>query len=91
MMRKLPLICAVAAALLFPIAPAFAGHGHGHGHGHGTVTDMATGMDTVTRTTDMDTTTTTDMDMRTGMATDTVMVAAGGMIAGTPGAAIVGC
>ena len=57
-------------------------------------TDMATDMvmGTVTRTTDMDiTSTTTDMDMRTGMVTDTVMVAAGGMIAGTPGAAIDGC
>jgi len=33
MVRKLSLICAVAAALFFPIS-AFAGHGHGGGH-HG--------------------------------------------------------
>jgi hypothetical protein len=41
MLRKLSLICAIAAALLFPL-PVFAGHGHGghgwhggHGHWHG--------------------------------------------------------
>jgi hypothetical protein len=39
MLRKLSLICAVAAAVLFPV-PTFAGHGHGghgghHGGGHG--------------------------------------------------------
>jgi len=66
-----------------------------------TATDMATiTMDTVTNmgmNTDMvmntDTATTTrDMDMQTGMVTDTVMVVdAGGKIAGTHGAATVGC
>jgi hypothetical protein len=35
MFRNFSLVCAVAAALLFPMT-AFAGHGHGgHGHGHG--------------------------------------------------------
>jgi hypothetical protein len=36
MIRKISLVCAVAAAVLFPM-PTFAGHGHGHGHwrGHG--------------------------------------------------------
>ena len=32
MLRKLSLICAVAAAVLFPI-PTFAGGGYGHGYG----------------------------------------------------------
>ena len=34
MLRKLSLICAVAAILFLPSTPAFAGRGHG-GHGHG--------------------------------------------------------
>src|SRR6476620_3462647 len=35
MLRKFALICAIMAAVLFPM-PTFAGHGHGHGHhGHG--------------------------------------------------------
>src|SRR6476661_3632209 len=33
MLRKFSLICAIAAAVLFPTS-TFAGHGHGHGHGH---------------------------------------------------------
>jgi hypothetical protein len=36
MLRKLSLICALAAILLVPTTPTFAGKGHGHGHhGHG--------------------------------------------------------
>ena len=34
MLRKLSLICAVAAILFLPSTPTFAGRGHG-GHGHG--------------------------------------------------------
>ena len=34
MLRKLSLVCAVAAILFLPTTPTFAGRGHG-GHGHG--------------------------------------------------------
>jgi hypothetical protein len=36
MVRELPIICAIAAALLFPVT-TFAGehHGHDHNHNHG--------------------------------------------------------
>jgi hypothetical protein len=84
MLRKFSLICAIAAAVLFPM-PTFAGHGHGHGHGltgmaiTGMVTGTVTGM-AITGTV-ITGTVITGMVTGIGMDTGTVMAGVGGMVA----------